>query len=78
LEKFAEVQEDLQDITMEYQQKMQEEGETPEARMNVQQEYQREITQAVNDAGLSAQQYNRIQSQVMTDPQLQERVQEMM
>lgn len=78
LEKYAEARQEIEDITEEHQQNMQDTGMSTQERNMLQQNYQRDVAEAIKDNGLTPQQYNTIQSKVMNDPSLQQRVEEMM
>lgn len=80
LQSYAAAQEDIREITMDYREMVEETGMdvSQEERLTREHEYQRKLTQAVEEAGLTAQQYNSIQAEVMRDPALQRRVEEMM
>lgn len=78
LEKYAEARQEIEDITEEHQQNMQDTGISTQERNMLQQNYQRDVAEAIRDNGLTPQQYNTVQSKVMNDPALQQRVEEMM
>ena len=77
LERFVEVQTDIQEITAEYSARL--EGvEDPEEAAQLQQEASQMMVEAVEDTGLDVATYNNIAVALETDEELRERVQSMM
>jgi len=66
---------EVRDLSREYQGKMQS-AETPEQQQAVQQEASQVMSIAVQESGLSVQEYNSITNATRTDPDLQARVME--
>lgn len=80
LENYATAQEDIREITNDYREMVDDMDAdvSHEERIKREHEYQRKLTGAVEDAGLTPQEYNSIQAEVMRDPALQKRVEDMM
>ncbi|MCH8551198.1 MAG: DUF4168 domain-containing protein [Natronospirillum sp.] len=77
LERFVEVQTDIQEITAEYSARL--EGvEDPDDAAELQQEASQMMVEAVEDTGLDVATYNNIAVALETDEDLRERVQSMM
>lgn len=73
--KFAQANQQVQDIQTEYTQKLQASGGDQEETASIQQEAQEKMIQAVEDTGLDVQKYNRILQVAQADPALVKRIQ---
>lgn len=73
LKTYAEAEKKVQEIRDEFQQQMPN-AETPEEAQALQQEAQEEMVSAVEDSGLSVEEYNQIASLVQTNPELRDRI----
>lgn len=73
LQTYAEAEQKVQEIRDEFQQQMPE-AETPEDAQALQQEAQQEMVSAVEDAGLTVEEYNQLASLMQTNPELRERM----
>ncbi|ASK33453.1 DUF4168 domain-containing protein [Alloalcanivorax mobilis] len=76
VEKFAEAQGKVQDIKGSYQEKVQANAKEPEKAMQIQQQAQQEMVQAVKDTGLEVQKYNQIAQLAQYDTDLRERIED--
>ncbi|RUO58977.1 DUF4168 domain-containing protein [Pseudidiomarina insulisalsae] len=76
LEKFVVAMSNVQQISQKYSEQFQN-AQDAEAAQEIQQKAQKEMISAVNDAGLSPDEYNAVIQQVQQDPELQQRLQEM-
>ena len=77
LERFVEVQSDIQEITVEYSARL-ESVENPEEAAQLQQEASQMMVEAVEDTGLDVAAYNNIAVALESDEELRERVQSML
>lgn len=77
LEKFANVQGDLEDIRGEYSTKLENAGD-PDQAAELQQEASQAMVQVVQDAGMNVETYSNIALALQTDAQLRDKVQSMM
>lgn len=73
--KFAEANQQVQDIQTEYTGKLQDSGGDQEKAASIQQEAQEKMVQAVEDTGLGVDKYNQILQVAQADPELVERIQ---
>lgn len=73
LETYAEAEQKVQEIRDDFQQQMPN-AESPEDAQALQQEAQQEMVSAVEDAGLTVEEYNQIASQMQSNPELRERM----
>lgn len=76
LQKFLVAMNGVQQVSQKYGQQFQN-TEDQQKKREIQQKAQEEMLTAVNDAGLSPDQYNAVIQQVQQDPELQKRLQEM-
>lgn len=76
LEKFLVAMSDVQQVSQKYGKQFQNATEQ-EKKREIQQKAQKEMLAAVNDAGLSPDEYNAVIQRVQQDPELQQRLQEM-
>ncbi|RUO56853.1 DUF4168 domain-containing protein [Pseudidiomarina homiensis] len=76
LEKFVVAMSDVQKVSQKYSDQFQN-AENAEEAQAIQQKAQEEMLAAVNDAGLSPDEYNAVIQRVQQDPELQQRLQEM-
>ena len=77
LEKFADVQEDLEGIRTEYSGKL-ESTEDPDQAAQLQQEASQKMVQVVQDAGMDVETYSNIALALQSDAELRDKVQSMM
>ncbi|SRR5690625_579532 len=73
LQTYAEAEQKVQEIRDDFQQKMPN-AESPEEAQTLQQEAQQEMVSAVEDAGLTVEEYNQIASLMQTNPELRQRM----
>ena len=73
--KFAQANQQVQDIQAEYTQKLQASGGDQEKTASIQQEAQEKMVQAVEDSGLGVEKYNQILQAAQADPNLVKRIQ---
>lgn len=73
LQTYAEAEQKVQEIRDDFQQQMPN-AESPEEAQTLQQEAQQEMVSAVEDAGLTVEEYNQIASQMQSNPELRERM----
>lgn len=76
LEQFVDAMTSVQEISGKYTEQFQS-AETAEDAQAIQQKAQEEMIEAVNDSGLSADEYNTIVQAVQTDEELRARMQEL-
>lgn len=76
VEKFADAQSKVEDIKGKYQEKVQANAQEPEKAMEIQQQAQQEMVQAVKDAGLDVRKYNEIAQLSQYDTDLRKRIEE--
>ncbi|CAB0150915.1 hypothetical protein PSI9734_01354 [Pseudidiomarina piscicola] len=76
LKKFLAAMNQVQQVSQKYSKQFQN-AENAEQAQTIQQKAQEEMIAAVNNAGLSAEEYNAVIQQVQQDPELQKRLQEM-
>ena len=77
LQSFVEAQTKVNEIQVEYSEKIQS-TQDPEKAQTLQSEAQDKMVKAVDEAGLDVQEYNQIAQQMSRDPALRERIQELM
>lgn len=77
LQKFADVQEDIRDIQVEYTEKIDKAAETGD-KVALQKEANAEITEKIEDHGLAIDQYSTIALAAQSNPALREKIQSMM
>lgn len=73
--KFAQANQQVQDIQTEYTQKLQDSGGDQEQTASIQQEAQEKMVQAVESSGLGVEKYNQILQVAQADPELVKRIQ---
>lgn len=76
LNKFAKAHQEVMQIQQKYQQKLQT-NQGKQAAQQIQQEANQEMSKAVENNGLTIQQYSKIAQMVQQSPQLQEKIQKM-
>lgn len=76
LKTYAEAEEKVQEIRNEVQEQMPN-ADTPEQAQEMQQEAQEKMVSAVEDAGLSVEEYNQIATLIQTNPTLRDRLEEL-
>ena len=76
LNKFAKAHKDIMQIQEKYQQKLQT-NQDKQAAQDVQQKAYKEMSKAVENNGLTTQQYSKIAQMVQQSPQLQEKIKKM-
>lgn len=76
LKTYAEAEQKVQEIRSEFQQQMPN-AESPEEAQTLQQEAQQEMVAAVEDAGLTVEEYNQIASQMQANPELRQRMEQL-
>lgn len=77
LQNFVEAQTKVNEIQVEYSEKIQS-TQDPKKAQTLQSEAQDKMVKAVDEAGLDVQEYNQIAQQMSRDPALRERIQELM
>lgn len=77
LQKFADVQGDLEEIRTEYSGRL-ESTEDPDQAAQLQQEASQKMVQTVQDTGLNVETYSNIALAIQTDPELRDKVQSML
>lgn len=77
LQKFADVQGDLEEIRSEYSGRL-ESTEDPDQAAQLQQEASQKMVQTVQDKGLNVETYSNIALAIQTDPKLRDKVQSML
>lgn len=80
LQKYAAAQQEIRIITEDYRARVEESDPetTTEERVTREHAYQRRLSKAVEDAGLTPRQYNEIQAEALRDQTLQRRIEAMM
>lgn len=73
LQTYAEAEQKVQEIRDDFQEQMPT-AESPEEAQTLQQEAQQEMVSAVEDAGLTVEEYNQIASQMQANPELRQRM----
>lgn len=77
LQKFADVQDDIREIHVEYSDKLKK-TESEDGKLELQKQANAEITQQIEDHGLDIDQYSTIALAVRSNPTLRDKVQSMM
>lgn len=77
LQKFADVQDDLEGIRSEYSGRL-ESTEDPDQAAQLQQEASQKMVQTVQDKGLDVETYSNIALAIQSDPELRDKVQSML
>ncbi|RFF27990.1 MULTISPECIES: DUF4168 domain-containing protein [unclassified Wenzhouxiangella] len=77
LEQFAEAQTEISGIQQDFSSRLQE-VEDPEKAQDLQRQANEEMTAAVEDAGLDVESFNQIAMAIQNDPELQQKLTEML
>jgi len=77
LQKFADVQDDLEGIRSEYSGRL-ESTEDPDQAAQLQQEASQKMVQTVQETGLDVETYSNIALAIQSDPELRDKVQSML